>query len=113
MLSAIKPTEFSRVLNDIHSVLKPGGRILFRDYAVNDMAMIRFGPGTKLGDRHYLRQDGTQSYFFERDSLRKLAEEAGFSVKELEQVERSTTNKKEGIDAKRIFLQGVFEKTRL
>jgi len=38
--------------------------IIFRDYGLYDHAMIRFGPGHKLDDRLYVRQDGTRSYFF-------------------------------------------------
>ncbi len=56
VLSAIAPRDFDSVLKNIHSVLKRGGVLLFRDYALGDMAMVRFGPGTKIAERHYLRQ---------------------------------------------------------
>lgn len=34
--------------------------MLVRDYGLYDMAMLRFGPGSKLGERLYVRQDGTR-----------------------------------------------------
>ncbi len=107
VLSALAPDKFVPALRNLKSALKPGGKILFRDYAVNDMAMVRFKPGTKLGDRHYLRQDGTTSYFFRREQLEELAREAGLGVEKAEYVFRRTVNKKEGVDAERVFLQAV------
>lgn len=45
-------------------VLKPGGMVLFRDYGLNDHAMLRFSKGHKLADSFYVRQDGTRAFFF-------------------------------------------------
>ena len=42
------------------SVAREGTVVLFRDYAIHDMAMIRFAPGAKIGERFYVRQDGTR-----------------------------------------------------
>lgn len=110
VLSAISPTKFADALKNIHSILKTDGRLLFRDYAVNDMTMIRFGPGTKIADKHYLRQDGTTSYFFNLNELEDLAKMVGFKVVKLEYVHRKTINKKEDINADRTFVQAVFQK---
>ena len=112
VLSAIKPEKFAMVFRNFNSVLKEGGKILFRDYAVNDMTMIRFAPGTKIRDKLYLRQDGTTSYFFSRAELAEMAAESGFKAERIEYVHRRTVNKKEGIDAERIFLQAVFIKLK-
>lgn len=111
VLSAIKPDNFLQVLKNFRSVLNDNGKVLFRDYALNDMAMIRFSPGTKIQERLYLRQDGTTSYFFTKEEFASLAEEANFKVDRIEYVHRRTVNKKEGIDAERIFLQAVLIKT--
>jgi methyltransferase-like protein 6 len=64
-------------------VLRPGGKLLFRDYGVYDSAMIRFDPGHKLGDRFYVRQDGTRAYYFDKRvsvPISRTMGEAGFAV---------------------------------
>lgn len=60
VLSAIHPEKFHAALENINSVMKPGGVLIFRDYGLYDMAQIRFGPGNKLGENFYVRQDGTR-----------------------------------------------------
>ena len=110
VLSAIKPEAFVRTLENISKVMSDNGILLFRDYAINDMAMVRFAPGTKIADRHYLRQDGTTSYFFTAEEVRAMATGAGLATRKLEYVHRRTVNKKEQLDVDRTFLQGVFVK---
>ena len=94
----------------ILKVLKPNGLLIFRDYSVNDMAMFRFKKGSKLGSRHYLRQDGTSTYFFTEEEMKKLCQSVGFEVEVNEVIERRTINKKEDIDVIRLFLQGKYRK---
>lgn len=60
VLSAIHPQNFGTVISNLYRCLRPGGMVLVRDYGVYDMAMLRFGPGSKLGERFYVRQDGTR-----------------------------------------------------
>ena len=104
--------------------------LIFRDYSVNDMgelfslhelflnvfpkiyiaAMFRFKKGSKLGSRHYLRQDGTSTYFFTLEEMKKLCQSVGFEVEVNEVIERRTINKKEDIDVIRLFLQGKYRK---
>ena len=110
VLSAIKPEAFVRTLENISKVMSDNGILLFRDYAINDMAMVRFAPGTKIADRHYLRQDGTTSYFFTAEEVQAMATEAGLATRKLEYVHRRTVNKKEQLHVDRTFLQGVFVK---
>ena len=110
VLSAIKPEAFARTLENLSKVMSDDAILLFRDYAINDMAMVRFAPGTKIADRHYLRQDGTTSYFFTAEEVRAMATEAGLATRKLEYVHRKTVNKKELLDVDRTFLQGVFVK---
>lgn len=112
VLSAIHPSKFSDTIQNIYRCLLPGGIVLVRDYGIYDMAMLRFGPGSKLADRLYVRQDGTRSYYFTEEELRELFESAGFEVATNSYVTRQTVNKKEGIDAQRIFIQAKFVKPR-
>ncbi|PIK39872.1 putative methyltransferase-like protein 6 [Apostichopus japonicus] len=64
VLSAIHPDKMLSSIQNIYSVLKPGGMVLFRDYGLNDHAMLRFSKGHKLADSFYVRQDGTRAFFF-------------------------------------------------
>ena len=110
VLSAVRPSLFRKVIQNIAKILKPGGLLIFRDYAINDMAMFRFKKGTKIDERHYLRQDGTTTYFFTQEEMDEIVSELGFKVEVSEYVERRTINKKEDIDVPRIFLQGKYRK---
>jgi len=110
VLSAIHPQKHATVFRNIFKVLSPGGILLFRDYGLYDMAMIRFGPGSKIQENMYSRQDGTRSYFFKEEEMEKLAEEAGFQVLQNSFVSRRTVNKKDGLDVPRNFVQSKFRK---
>lgn len=66
VLSALPPEKFSFAIDNIKSVLRPGGLWLFRDYAINDAAQYRFKDDRKLSDTLFVRQDGTLSYFFSK-----------------------------------------------
>lgn len=110
VLSALRPSDFDVALGNVRECMRHGAVLLFRDYAVNDMAMIRFGPGHKIQDHLYLRQDGTTSYFFDKEFLRELVMRAGFHVLSLDYIRRKTVNKKENVDAERLFVQGRFVK---
>ena len=70
VLSAISPVHHQQVLHNLAAVLRPGGVLLFRDYAQYDMAMLRFKPGSKISENFYTRQDGTMSYFFQQVWIR-------------------------------------------
>ena len=105
------PEHFENAIDNAAYILKKSkGLLIFRDYAVNDMAMFRFGPNTKVGKRRYVRQDGTMTYFFEKEEIERLMNKCGFQTVTLEYIERRTINKKEGIDVPRLFIQGKFRK---
>lgn len=110
VLSAIHPDKMVAALSNIYKVLKPGGKIMFRDYGLYDYAMLRFSTGHKLADNFYVRQDGTRAYYFSLDKLNSLMEEAGFEISSCNYVQRDTVNKKEGLCVPRIFVQGKFIK---
>ncbi|KAB7505225.1 Methyltransferase-like protein 6 [Armadillidium nasatum] len=110
VLSAILPNYFETILKKLFKVLRPGGLLLFRDYGVYDMAMIRFGPGSKLAEKLYVRQDGTGAYYFTVEELHTLFTSVGFEVICNEYVSRQTVNLKEGINAQRVFVQAKCRK---
>ncbi|XP_058241898.1 tRNA N(3)-methylcytidine methyltransferase METTL6 [Hemibagrus wyckioides] len=110
VLSAIHPDRMQQAVENIYRVLKPGGIVLFRDYGLNDHAMLRFKSGSKLGENFYVRQDGTRSFFFSREYLANLFQRAGFHTLVNEYVLRETVNKKEGLCVPRVFLQSKYRK---
>lgn len=111
VLSALDPLKFQTALDNVSKLLKPdGGLLMFRDYGLHDMAMFRFKPGTKVKERHYVRHDGTMTYFFTLDEMAEMAAKAGFKVEVNDYVTRRTINVKENIDVQRIFVQGKYKR---
>lgn len=110
VLSAIHPEKMRQVLDNVRSVLKPGGLVLFRDYGLYDQAMLRFSPGHKLAEGFYVRQDGTRAFYFSEEGLEQLFVKSGFVVEANGYVCRETVNRKHGICVPRVFLQGKFRK---
>ncbi|KAF5403938.1 putative ribosome biogenesis protein [Paragonimus heterotremus] len=109
VLSALNPPDMITCLKNVASVLKPGGRLLFRDYGLHDYAQLRFGRGTRLLSElpSYARQDGTLSYFFEANELKTMLIESGLEIVHCEYVYRRTTNVAERLSVRRVFLQAV------
>ena len=106
VLSAIPPELHHRVLMNLAAVLKPDGKIYFRDYAVDDLTQRRFQAAVevpKLESNLYVRSDGTMSYFFSEEYAAQLP-----LTKTIKIVSRRTTNRKLGVDEERLFCQIVF-----
>lgn len=72
IFSALAPAEWDRALRNIYRVLKPGGKVLFRDYGRGDLAQVRFKKGKYMGENFYVRGDGTRVYFFDQSELRYM-----------------------------------------
>lgn len=72
IFSAISPREWSRAVRNVHRVLKPGGRVLFRDYGRGDLAQVRFKKGRYMEENFYVRGDGTRVYFFDKEELSQI-----------------------------------------
>ncbi|KAJ2804959.1 hypothetical protein H4R21_001442 [Coemansia helicoidea] len=110
VLSALPPEKQAAAVANIAEILKPGGRVLIRDYGVYDLAQLRFKPGHKLEDNLYVRQDGTLSYYFSTDRLQELfVGHAGLVEMENDYTLKRLVNVKKDIDADRVFVQAKFQ----
>lgn len=69
IFSALNPAQWNRAIHNIYRVLKPGGRVLFRDYGRGDLAQVRFKKGRYMDENFYVRGDGTRVYFFDQQEL--------------------------------------------
>ncbi|XP_059628490.1 uncharacterized protein LOC132271201 isoform X1 [Cornus florida] len=109
-LSAVPLHRMPTAIAECFSVLKPGGLLLFRDYGLYDMTMLRFEPEKRVGFREYMRSDGTRSYFFCLDTVRDLFVGAGFTELELEYCCVKTVNRRNGKSMRRVWVHGKFQK---
>ena len=106
VLSALSATQHRSVLTSIHSVLSPGSGVLYlRDYAVYDFSQLRFSSSSVLGERLYVRADGTRSYFFVLSELQQLLVECGYEVLSSGVVERQVENRRDKLEMRRRFVQ--------
>ncbi|KAK1289983.1 hypothetical protein QJS10_CPB18g01634 [Acorus calamus] len=109
-LSAVPLEKMPHVITECWSILKPGCFLLFRDYGLYDLTMLRFPPIQKMGFREYMRSDGTLSYFFSLDVVRDLFCGAGFIELELEYCCVRSVNRRNGKDMRRVWVHGKFQK---
>ncbi|KAJ2030977.1 hypothetical protein IW146_009248 [Coemansia sp. RSA 922] len=110
VFSALPPEKQADAVSNILEILKPGGRILFRDYGIYDLAQLRFKSGHKLENNLYVRQDGTLSYYFSTERLRELFVQHGGLVElENDYVVKRLVNVKREIDSDRVFTQAKFQ----
>ena len=109
VLSAIPPESHDVVFTRIRKMLKPGGLLLFRDYAEDDAAQRRFKPDRYLGGKLWVRQDGTFAYYFAIEELIALAARHGLLPVDIQLKERETVNEKKGIALERKFIQAKFQ----
>lgn len=110
VLSAVPPALQSAAVRRVARVLRPGGRLLFRDYCVSDLAASRFKGRSRIGDNYFVRQDSTLSFFFDEDVLDTILREAGLVKVEIRRIERKVVNRKEEKTMNRVWLQAVYEK---
>ncbi len=112
ILSAVDPSLHEAVMRRLWNVLKPGGGIMFRDYALYDLTMMRVAskPGHYLGDHIYARSDGTTAYYFTKEYFNELATKCGFAVVQNEYCCVNLKNRKTGLEMYRIWLQSTIIK---
>lgn len=110
VLSALHPDSLPTAFENIYSTLKPGGILLFRDYAQGDLAQKRFKEKSRIEGNLYHRQDGTLSLFFSLDDLQTLCDNSGFRILQSEYVHKKVVNRKEALEMDRIWLQARIQK---
>jgi len=120
-LSAMAPGKIKSVAVKIRAALKPGGRVLIRDYGRWDEAQLRFKRGHRLAENFYLRSDGTRAYYFSVEDLRKMfgvgeggeegeEEGGGFEEVEVGYVRRQYINRGDAVTRRRVWVHARFEK---
>jgi methyltransferase-like protein 6 len=112
VLSAIAPAKMLDSLRNIATTLRTGGIVLFRDYALYDMAQLKMAEPRKhkISENFYVRGDGTSAYYFKQDELISLFKESGFDVLSCELHRRAVVNRKEGTTMHRRWIQARFVK---
>ncbi|KAK5122428.1 hypothetical protein LTR85_004012 [Meristemomyces frigidus] len=124
IFSALSPGQWTQAVRNIHTLLKPGGEVLFRDYGRGDLAQVRFKKGRYLDENFYVRGDGTRVYFFEEQELRDIwsgklsdrtldaaGEEApAFEIVDLAVDRRMLVNRQRKLKMYRCWMQGHFRK---
>ncbi|PSC75016.1 S-adenosyl-L-methionine-dependent methyltransferases superfamily [Micractinium conductrix] len=111
VLSAIAPDAMPCALRSVAATLRPGGQLLFRDYAAGDLCQDRLageGRQQRLSDSFYVRWDGTCAFYFGEEGLRRLFEAEGFRCEGVQYVDRVQENRKRGERLERRFIQAVF-----
>lgn len=111
VLSAIPPGKMGVVFKKVANSLKPGGQLFFRDYGIYDMSQLRLRPGSQLSDKFYVRQqDGTMTYFFEKEEIEALGRNAGLEVQSCHYYKKTIVNRKRDVEMKRVWIQAIFTK---
>ncbi|XP_042039419.1 uncharacterized protein LOC121785120 [Salvia splendens] len=109
VLSAVSPEKMPAMLQNIRKVLKPNGRILFRDYATGDLAQERFtGKEQKISENFYVRGDGTRAFYFSDEFLENLLKGNEFSMEEHVLCCKQVENRSREIVMNRRWVQAVF-----
>ncbi|KAK6354432.1 hypothetical protein TWF730_008836 [Orbilia blumenaviensis] len=113
VFSALHPDQWKYAVRNVNRCLKPGGKVLFRDYGRGDLAQVRFKKGRFLQENFYIRGDGTRVYFFDREELGGIFDpefrndrnqEDGMEKKEEEEKEEGEEREETGM---KVVLLGV------
>lgn len=110
VLSAIYPKYHQAIVDKLYKLLKIGGKLFFRDYAIFDMTQLRFKPGKCLENSLYFRGDNTMVYYFKQEEVASLFIKSGFKQVELRTDRRLLVNRAKQLKMYRQWIQGQFIK---
>ncbi|XP_073101898.1 uncharacterized protein [Elaeis guineensis] len=114
VLSAVAPEKMPLFLQNIRKVIKPNGRVLFRDYAVGDLAQERLTcKEQQISENFYVRGDGTRAYYFSEEFLTNMFAQNGFDVEEVGICNKKVENRSLELVMNRRWIQAVFPLTPL
>jgi hypothetical protein len=107
VLSAIYPEKHEEVIKKIHNSLANDAILYFRDYALYDLAQLRFAKrGTsKVADNLYFRKDKTLAYYFKKEEIEEMFVKNGFKIMESKLICRLIENRKDNKKMHRLWLQ--------
>jgi len=106
VLSALDPREHAAAVAAAARALRPGGVLFVRDHAAGDAAMLRAAESSRLGERLFVRGDGTLASFFELEEMRALLAAAGLVDIDLKLACVVNRNRKSGVELRRVFVTG-------
>ena len=110
VLSAIPFKRQLNVFKRMYRILKPGGKLLIRDYGRYDEAQLRFSGRNKIDENFYVRQDGTCAYYFTTEEIEDLTMSAGFECEENEYITRQYANRKQVKARYRVWIHCKYRK---
>lgn len=118
-LSALAPDALPAALAQLRACLRPGGRLLLRDYGRLDLKHLKFAAvaGSRLHCaaarewEWYARGDGTTALFFTPERLAPLARGAGFGVDDARYDRRLAVNRATRTRMYRVWLVAVLRST--
>ena len=110
-LSAIDNAHHLHVLLNLLSVLKPGGLILFRDYAMYDLSQLQLKDGRCIKENLYARGDGTLVNYFTESGVEAMCSKVNGLKVEINQTKNLLiVNRKKKKKMMRSWIQALFRK---
>ena len=110
VLSTIDPSHHRRVIQRLSRLLRPGGRVLFRDYGRYDMTQLRLKTGSAITRNFYARGNGTRVYFFTVDEIRDAFIPSGLKEEFIHCDNKLAINRKLQLKMYRVWILAQFVK---